>query len=204
MKFLIAENGGLDLAKETLLNGELVVVPTETVCGVAALATNARAMEKLSTLKERPADQAFSLMVYDVEEAKKLWLPGPERDRALLLIAKFCPGPLTIVAPFNIASGLEPRLFPQGTVGIRIPRHAVLLQLLQAVRFPLAVPSANLRGAAPPTLIRDVCLPEVMVALDADCDQQGLPSTVAQVFRQDLKVLREGAISKEELLAAIS
>lgn len=191
-------------AKKALLRGELVVVATETVFGIAALATHLKALELLTQLKSRPKDQAFSLMVHDATAAGKLWADGPVKERALMLAHAFWPGPLTVIAPAKQKDGFDAQLCPQGTLGIRIPRQKELLQLLQELDAPLAVASANLRGQSPPTKLHEIQLPQnIQYVLEAEQKMSDAPSTVVRVHEEHLEMFREGSLYEKELSDAL-
>jgi len=210
MIHLRPEEDGVARAANALRDGALVVVPTETVWGVAALASHPTAVDDLVRLKERPADQPFSLMVPDVDVARTLWADGLACRRAAQLGRRFWPGSLTLVVDKSPDAVISPQVAPGDTVGVRIPDQPHLLQLLREVGAPLAVPSANLRGAPPPSTLADVQLPDVLpggrelVVLDAAVDASSMPSSVVRVTDDDLVLFREGALTRDVLQQALS
>lgn len=117
-------------AAQLLKSGELVAFPTETVYGIGALGLNVKAVEKLYAAKNRPAGKAFSLQVANVNMIQQIAAYVPLMARKLL--AKFAPGPITVVLP---KAAQVPELVTGGrdTVGIRIPDNPVALAVLQAV-----------------------------------------------------------------------
>jgi L-threonylcarbamoyladenylate synthase len=130
----------IEQAARILREGGLVVFPTETVYGLGANALDASAVRKIYALKGRPATSPLIVHVASIEQAKELaaeWLP--EADR---LARQYWPGPLTIVVP---KKGTIPDEVTAGlpTVGLRMPRHPVALDLLRAAGVPIAAPSAN-------------------------------------------------------------
>ena len=174
--------------------GGLVAFPTETVYGLGADATNPKAIERLNQVKGRPPEKPYSLHIHAPEQMRPFVSDVP--PLAATLIARFWPGPLTIVMP---AKG-------GGTVGFRLPDHPIALALLKACDVPVAAPSANRSGSPPPTDAN-----EVLAALDGavDCLLDGGPttlgreSTVVEVLEGRLEIRREGAIAKEAVLAAV-
>jgi len=180
-------------ALTALRRGELVIVPTETVYGLAADHQNPLALEKLFEAKGRPRDKPIALLAAtfgDLERQGAQWPPAARR-----LAARFWPGPLTLVLDS-----------PAGRLGFRVPDHPVMLALLHAWGRVLAVTSAN-RSGAPPALTAAAALEAlatfVALALDAGPATGGVPSTVVKVTGTQLEILRGGAIPAEEILAAI-
>ena len=181
-------------ASTILRDGGLVAFPTETVYGLGVDAANPKAIERLNQVKGRPPDKPYSLHLYAPEQVRPF--VASVLPLAATLMARFWPGPLTIVMP---AKG-------GGTVGFRLPDHPVARAFLKACDIPVAAPSANHSGFPPPT---DAA--EVLAALDGavDCVLDGGPtrlgreSTVVEVKGDRLEVLREGAISTAAVLAVV-
>lgn len=176
-------------ALAALRRGELVIVPTETVYGLAADDHNPAAMEKLFEAKGRPQDKPIALLAASVDELERYGTKLPPAARCLA--GKFWPGALTLV----LAS-------PAGWLGFRIPDHPVMLALLRAWGGVLAVTSANRSGEPPATTAAAalaVLDPFVALALDAGPAVGGVPSTVVKVSAEGVEVLRAGAIAAEEI-----
>ena len=135
-------------AAATLRRGELVAVPTETVYGLAANVLEPDSVEKIFEAKERPQENPIIVHVASESMARDCVVQWP--DTASLLAKAFWPGPLTLVLPKadcipdNVTAGGD-------TVGVRWPRHPFMQELIDACRFPLAVPSANLSNHLSPT-----------------------------------------------------
>jgi L-threonylcarbamoyladenylate synthase len=189
-------------AARILREGGLVVFPTETVYGLGANALDADAVRKIYALKGRPATNPLIVHVESIEEAKKLaaeWLPETER-----LAQKYWPGPLTMVVskaaaiPDEATAGLK-------TVGLRIPRHPVALELLRTAGVPIAAPSANRFTQLSPTTaehVREAFGAETPFLLDGGPCEVGLESTVIAVTREGLEVLRPGMAMVEDAISA--
>lgn len=187
---LPADATGLARAAQLLRRGEVIAFPTDTVYGLAALATDAAACDRIYEIKRRPADKALIAMAPEVESFEPLVELTPA---ARTLARRWWPGPLTLVVPAR--TGQEP------TLGIRIPDHQVALALLREVGAPLATTSANLSGA-PPAMTPQAAagLEGVAAVLDGGAAPGGLPSTVLTLVAEDPEVLRAGPISRPDVL----
>jgi tRNA threonylcarbamoyl adenosine modification protein (Sua5/YciO/YrdC/YwlC family) len=183
----------------------VVAIPTDTVYGLAVDPMQRGAVERLFALKERPLDVALPLMVGGTEQVEMA--AGSLDTAARKLADRFWPGPLTLVVPratgFSVDLGGPSSA--RRTVGIRWPAHA-LVQLLCAEVGPLAVTSANLHGQAPATSAEGLSKSfaghkgPALVLDGGVCD--GTPSTVVECRGPASRCLREGAISRNELLHA--
>ncbi|MFH0907266.1 MAG: L-threonylcarbamoyladenylate synthase [bacterium] len=180
----------LDPALKALARGELVIVPTETVYGLAADPRNAGAMQRLFEAKGRSRVKPVTLMAADVRQVTRHG--GILRPAAKALADAYWPGPLTLVLPTG-----------DGTDGFRIPGYAVTLELLRKAGTVLAVTSANASGDPPAQTAAEavrVLGSWVTVALDAGPSPGGVPSTVVRVVGETVEILRAGAISKKDVL----
>jgi L-threonylcarbamoyladenylate synthase len=198
----MANKKDIEQAARILREGGLVVFPTETVYGLGANALDASAVRKIYALKGRPTTSPLILHVASVEQAKELaaeWLPEAER-----LARQYWPGPLTIVVPKKatvpdeVTAGLP-------TVGLRMPRHPVALELLRAAGVPIAAPSANRFTQLSPTTaehVREAFGAEAPFLLDGGPCEVGLESTVIAVTREGLEVLRPGMAHVSNAVAA--
>jgi L-threonylcarbamoyladenylate synthase len=185
------------IAKATrlILAGEPVAVPTETVYGLAADATNARAVARIYEAKGRPSFNPLIVHVPDLEHAQRIADFGP---RSVALAQEYWPGPLTIVAPLRPESGVA-SLVTAGlqTIGIRIPRHRAIQALLRAVGRPLAAPSANFSGSISPTRAEHVMTSlsgRIPLIVDDGPCPGGIESTIVAESNGELRLLRRGPI----------
>ena len=196
----------LDIAADALLRGELVVFPTDTVYGVAALAKNIDAVAALYRAKQRPTTIPIPVMVgfpERVQEVARL-LPGFWE-----LADAFWPGPLSIVLPKTEAL---PAIVTAGgdTVALRIPDHPLALALLQRVDEPLAVTSANLSGREPARTAEEARAQldgRVHVIVDGGPAPGGQPSTIVDLTLSPPEILRRGPVTESmirETLASTS
>lgn len=181
-------------AAEALKRGELVVVPTETVYGVAARADSAAALERLYAAKGRAESKRIARFADGLAAVRAA---GARVDAAAeRLAAAFWPGPLTLV--LEMAAG--------EWEGFRVPDHAVALAWLRELGgVAPAVTSAN-RSGEPPARTADeawaALAPHVAVALDAGPVTGGVPSTVVKAGAGGVEILREGALGRAEILRA--
>ena len=188
-------------AVRALGQGQPIGIPTDTVYGLAVDPFLPGATDRIFAAKRRPRDVSLPVLVSGVEQALSLSTAVPAL--ALELMARYWPGPLTIVIPARAGLGAdlgEDEL----TVGVRSPDHPVPLALCTAVG-PLATTSANRHGEPPMTTAQGLAQAfgeAVPVVLDGGVCA-GSPSTVVDCTGQELKLLREGRIPWVDLLAAV-
>ncbi|UXD21812.1 translation factor Sua5 [Ignicoccus pacificus DSM 13166] len=180
-------------AKEVLERGGLVIVPTETVYGIASKLEHAW---KIYEIKKRPKSKPLPVQASLEDLEKVAYLD----ERAKALAKRFWPGPLTMVLK---AKPTVPEFVTAGTgkVGLRVPAHPFTLRLLKEVG-PLAVTSANISGGRSPKRIEEVTV-EADLAIDAGPCELGQASTVIDLTGKEIKVLREGPISLKEILLVL-
>lgn len=182
-------------AARLILAGEPVAVPTETVYGLAADATNAEAVARIYGAKGRPSFNPLIVHVPDLAAAEDLAEVSPQ---ARALAARYWPGPLTLVLPKREGAPLA-AIVTAGlpTVAIRVPRHPAMQALLRASGRPLAAPSANASGTISPTRAEHVLKSldgRIPLILDAGPTSVGLESTIVAAEGDQLRVLRPGPI----------
>ena len=193
----------LEQAIAELKSGGVVAIPTETVYGLAADATNDSALRKIFAIKQRPADHPLIVHIGDMRQVADWVTTFP--DTAVKLAKAFWPGPLTLVLPAQphvsrVVRGDEP------TVALRVPNHPVALALLQQGGLSVAAPSANLFTQLSPTTAAHVeaGLGEATPVLDGGACHVGIESTIVSVSANgQWQLLRPGMIS-EEAIAAIA
>ena len=189
---------GLTAATSALRSGRLVVIPTDTVYGLAADAFDAAAVAALLAAKGRGRDMPVPVLVGSWNTIDGLVFSV--RPQARELIRAFWPGGLSIVVPQ--APSLSWDLGDaRGTVMLRMPLHPVALELLQQVG-PLAVSSANISGRSPAGKVaeaRDQLGSMVGVYLDGGPATHALPSTIVDLTADQPRILREGAVSAESI-----
>jgi L-threonylcarbamoyladenylate synthase len=189
-------------AAGVLRAGGLIGMPTETVYGLAADATQGRAVAAVFEAKGRPAFNPLIVHVLDQTAARALGAFGP---LALRLAEAFWPGPLTLVVRKAPGSPVH-ELTTAGldTIAIRVPRHPVARAVLAAAGCPIAAPSANRSGHVSPTLAAHVAAdlgPRVALILDGGPAEVGLESTVVDATGDVPVLLRQGGITADEIAA---
>lgn len=186
-------------ASQDILNGELVIFPTETVYGIGANALNDEACRNIFRAKGRAGDNPLIVHVNNIDMVKQLVEEPTEIEK--ILINTFCPGPFTLILkakdiiPKSVTAGLD-------TVGIRMPSNKIANKLIEYAGVPIAAPSANVSGRPSGTKIEDIINEfdgKVSAILDDGMVDIGLESTVVRVIDNKVKILRPGKITKEDI-----
>lgn len=182
--------------------GRVVAFPTDTVYGIGVSAFDRNAIEKIYNVKGRSHLKAIPILVGDVEDLNLI--TPPITPAIQQIINNFWPGALTLVLP--LLPGLPGNLSPTPTVGLRLPDHDQIRNLLRETG-PLAATSANLSGEVS-ALTADEVLQQLEGRIDLILDggpvPGGLASTVLDCCGEKLKVLREGPISLESIYRVIN
>jgi L-threonylcarbamoyladenylate synthase len=194
----------IERAAAALRAGELVAFPTETVYGLGADASNARAVQRLYAVKRRPADHPVIVHVGSADQLADFAIDLP--DVARTLATTFWPGPLTLVVKRN-ADRIAPEVTGgRDTVGLRVPDHPLALALLDAFGGGVAAPSANRFGKVSPTTaahVRADLGDDVSVVLDGGPCAVGIESTIVDVTGSEPAILRVGGVSQARIEATI-
>ena len=188
-------------ALEILLSGGLVAFPTDTVYGVGCLVFHQQAIESIYIAKDRPIEKAIPVLIGDNDDLVKVAEEVP--IFAMRLIDRFWPGPLTILVPKKVT--LPEAISATSTVGVRVPDHDVARALLR-LAGPMAVTSANISGQASPTTAQEVLAQlggRIPMIIDGGETPGGIPSTLVDCTGEEIQILREGPISKEDLLKIV-
>lgn len=199
-----ADAAAIERAARLLREGGLVAFPTETVYGLGADATSARAVARIYAAKGRPS---FNPLIAHVADLKAALAEAALPKAAIGLAEAFWPGPLTLVAP-RASSGTVCDLACAGlpSVALRIPAAAVALDLIRAAGRPIAAPSANRSGHVSPVTARHVVEDlggAVDLVLDGGRAARGLESTILSFVGETPRLLRPGALAREEIEAAL-
>lgn len=189
-------------AAALIRGGQPVAVPTETVYGLAADATNPRAVARIYEAKGRPSFNPLIVHVPDLAAAERLGIFSPE---ARALAEQHWPGPLTLVVPLASSSPVA-SLVTAGlpTVALRVPAHPAMRALLEASERPLAAPSANASGRISPTRAAHVLASlngRIPLVIDGGQTAHGLESTIVALTAGPPRLLRPGPI---EIAGAIA
>jgi len=198
------ENKVLDKSKtaflaEKLKEGAVVGIPTDTVYGIAALMSNMKAVDRIYRIKNRPKSKPLIIFVSDPHQVDEFVEEMP--PFGIELMEAFWPGPLTLIFPAadtvsrEITAGLN-------TIGVRIPDCKIVIDILEMLKEPLCVTSANISGKKDPVTAKEV-IAELGDALDYVLDggvtHHKLVSTIVDVTGAHPKIIRQGALKKSKL-----
>lgn len=192
-------------AMDCIAGGGVVAIPTDTLYGLAADATNPDALEKVYEIKGRPAGMALPVLVSGWEQVGMVSIvSGRSGELARILAERFWPGPLTLVLPAN--PDLPPRLTAGlDTIAVRMPNHAAPLALAGGLGRPITGTSANRSGEpdiTDPSELRR-CLGGLVDGIIVSGEPpQGTASTIVAVSDDDLTLLRAGALPFPEVRRA--
>lgn len=190
-------------ARDALVDGDVVAIPTETVYGLGADARNEEAVQKIFAAKGRPADNPLIIHLANKEQMSTYVQDVPPYVDGLM--SHFSPGPITYVLPSSgkvapaVTAGLD-------TVAVRIPDHPVAQKLLELCDFPVAAPSANLSGKPSPTKAAHVLHDmqgKIAGVIDGGNARSGLESTVVDCTGDIPIVLRPGEITSAQIKSVV-
>jgi len=185
-----------------LQNGELIVYPTETVYGIGANVYDENAVKKVYLAKNRPFDMPLSVAVSDIAMMEEIAFLDDDAHR---LAKRFLPGPLTIIIKKrpdipNIVTAMSQK------VGIRIPDHPVALRLIREFG-PIIATSANKHSKPDAINVQEAILDlgdQVSTYIDCGPCPLGKPSTIVWIMDGKVEIVRQGAISREEIEAVLN
>jgi len=189
----------IDIGVSILKRGGIVVYPTDTVYGLGACAGLPQAIEQIYKVKERPRNMPLPLLLAEVSQITEI--AGSVPPVAWSLIRSFLPGALTLVLP---RSSTVPDTITAGgmTIAVRIPAHPVPIALVKGLGTPIVGTSANLSGRPSPLTAEEVYSQlgdKVDLIIDGGRCPGGKESTIVDVTGEKPMILRQGAISREEL-----
>lgn len=195
-------------AVQALVEGELIAIPTETVYGLAASATNAEAVARMAEAKGRDEKSPFALAIKSADDAEDYipdWNPLARR------LARRCwPGPVTMVVDSGHPEGLASRLpkethqylCPSGTIGLRAPANQLVQDILRMLAGPIALTSVNKSGDPSATNAQECVAAlenDLALVLDEGPARFGQASSVIRVNQDGFEMLREGVVGRETL-----
>ncbi len=189
----------IEQAKQILARGELVAIPTETVYGLAADASNPDAVKKIFAAKGRPANHPLIVHIGEVEQLTDWAVDIP--PEAYTIAAAYWPGPVTLLlkkapqATSVVTGGLD-------SIGLRMPAHDVFSTLLKSSGMAVAAPSANPYKKLSPTSAKHVLNSlggKIAAVLDGGDCAHGLESTIIDLTEKPFRILRSGPISAAQL-----
>ncbi|MEO8445910.1 MAG: L-threonylcarbamoyladenylate synthase [bacterium] len=188
-----------DAAAAEIVSGNVVGLPSETVYGLGANALDESAVLKIFEAKERPR---FNPLIVHIENENDLEKYADEiSDKVYDLVKMFSPGPITYILK---KKKIIPDIVTAGNdnVGLRIPSHPLLREVLKIAKLPIAAPSANRFGKISPTSAEDVLNEldgKIKYILDGGRSLIGIESTVISFINDEVKILRHGFVTKEEI-----
>ena len=185
------------LAKEQLDQSQVIAFPTETVMGLGVYFDDRKAYDLLNKIKNRPEDKPYTLMLGDVKDIEKY---AEVNDRDLKIINAFMPGAVTLLlkAKDNVPGYVTHNT---GVIGVRVPDMKLVCDFINYCGKPLLVPSANKSGERPTLTsneVRDIFGDEVAYVFDYDSLKQA-PSTIIDLTKEQVKILREGPVSINDI-----
>jgi len=188
----------MTIAINALSSGCVIAFPTDTVYGIGCLVNNHSAISRLYEIKNRPEEKAIPVLIGNSSQLEEV--VSSISDKSRLLFEAFWPGALTIV--FFKSGNLPESLSQYKTIGIRMPDHLWLRELMSQVG-PLAVTSANISGLESAKTSNEVLNQlngKIDMVIDGGLCQGGVPSTVVDCTKDRIRILREGAISRSQIL----
>ena len=190
---------GIEKALEIINHGGIVVYPTDTVYGIGCNPYNKEAVKKIYDIKSRDISKSLPVLTYSTETAEKIVAIDEFTKK---IIKKFWPGPLTIILKL-IDDDLKKSLFLNEKIAIRVPNHKCTLEILKGCNF-LVGTSANISGHSsftnPDECFRNIENYDIFV--DGGTITSKAESTIIEIENEKIKILREGSLTKEEILEA--
>jgi len=188
---------GIEKALEVINNGGIVVYPTDTAYGIGCNPFNKKAVKKIYDIKSRDNSKPLPVLAYSIEIVKRIAVLDEKVEK---IVKKFWPGPLTIIVKL-IDKNLKKSLCLNDKIAIRIPNHKCTLELLKRCNF-LVGTSANISGHAsftnPDECFRNIENYDIFV--DGGIITSKTESTIIEVENEKIEIIREGLLSKQEIL----
>ena len=200
MKIVNSDNKGIKLIAKKILNGEIVFIPTDTVYGIAVNPYNDNAIKKIFLLKKRSSNNYLVLLCSNYKMAEKCAFFNKIAKK---LKKKFWPGPLTLILKKKPNLKFSKKYMSKNnSVGIRIPDHQTLKKIINMCNFPIFCTSANVSGKESCKNIKDIVRnfkKKRITAMDGGKTQFGIDSTIIDVTKNKINILREGYIKKQKI-----
>ncbi len=197
------QRDAIEEAAAWIVRGGLVALPTDTLYGLAADPFQPAAVARLFAVKGRSASQAIPLIAADVAQVRSHL--GHLSSAAARLAERFWPGPLTVLLPAPPALAREVTA-GTGAVGVRVPAHAIARRIAAAAGRPITATSANISGepaTASPDDVERSLGGHIDLLIDAGLTAGGPPSTIVDVSGSSPRLIREGAVSWEDVAACL-
>lgn len=199
----IKEKDCIEEAVEVIKSGRIVAFPTETVYGIGVNCFDKNAIKRLFEVKKRPYNKPISVLVSNINMINKVAKDISKEEQKI--IQKFFPGPLTIILNKNEK---VPNILTnnQNDIGIRMPSEKKALELIEKSQVPIATSSANITGEEcnlDIKSVKNIFKQKVDYYIDGGKSKIGIASTVIKMVDGEVKILREGSITKEQILTAL-
>ncbi|MFK4785909.1 L-threonylcarbamoyladenylate synthase [Fusobacterium sp. MFO224] len=190
-----------EIIGEKLREGQLIIYPTDTVYGVGGIITNEETIKNIYRAKTRSFSSPLIALVSSLEKIEKIAYIDYNKEKVLKLIEKFWPGGLTIILrKKDVVPGI---MISNGeTVGVRMPNHEIALKIIESAGGILPTTSANISGEPTPRSYDELSeefKKRVDIVIDGGKSPIGEASTIIDMSSENIKILREGSISKEHI-----
>lgn len=189
----------LDDCVNVIKSGGIVIFPTETVYGIGTNAFCEESVRKIYEIKNRPDEKPLSILLNNKEQIEKYAVINNDVERKI--IENFMPGPITII--LERKKGMLDHVAPgKNTIGVRIPDNNIILEILKKLDLPIVAPSANISGQPSATMLTEIIndfKDKVDICIDGGKCKVSESSTIVQVIDNEVKIVREGIITKEEI-----
>ena len=200
MEIINSNTKGINQAVKKLLDGEIVFIPTDTVYGIAASPYNDKAIKKIFSLKKRSYKNSLVLLCSNYKMARKYAIFNKTADN---LKKKFWPCPLTLILKKKSTLKISRKwISKNNSIGIRIPDHSVPKKIINKCNFPIFCTSANISGKKSCKDIKDVLRNfknKKITIINDDTTKFGLDSTIIDVTKNKINILRKGNLNKRKL-----
>ncbi|AGZ24861.1 MULTISPECIES: L-threonylcarbamoyladenylate synthase [Staphylococcus] len=183
--------------KDTVLNGGLVALPTETVYGLGADATNQEAVSHIYEAKGRPSDNPLIVHIHDMSQMNDFI--DEVEPKVQRLMEAFWPGPISFILPLKSGYLCQKVTGGLNSIAVRMPSHSIGRHVLQQIDKPIAAPSANISGRPSPTTFEHVYQDmngRIDGIINGDQSEEGLESTVLDCTQYPFRIARPGSITK--------
>ncbi|TXT62134.1 MAG: Threonylcarbamoyl-AMP synthase [Promethearchaeota archaeon] len=195
----------LDIAVDEIIEGKIIAFPTDSVYGLGCDPTNLNAVQRLFNIKFRDQSKGFLLLIYNVEEAQKVAQLNSSADK---LIRGFWPGELTLILKRRPDCIIPPEVTgSEETIGLRVPKNEIILEILKRLKEKghfggIVGTSANYAGEEPSIDGQEVAkklLTPVDIIIDGGKTKSQIPTTIVDCSKEEIEILREGKITKEQI-----
>lgn len=196
-KVMIYNTEQLEMVIQQIQKDDVIVFPTDTVYGIGARIDSDKGLKKIFEVKNRPSEKSLIILCANIQQMEEI--VGPLDQQTLKLVEAFLPGGLTFI--LDVYKPISEEITRgKKTVGVRIPDHPVALKLIEALG-PLATTSANISGEPSPMTIdlSNPVISRVEYVIDAGLTKEQIPSTILKCKGGGLSILRQGAISEEQI-----